>query len=72
MREWIAEQFLHIGWALFGQESECDWNYFNWLARWIGEGQWTDDHEPANWRTKIKFEVGHALVMAHGYILPKE
>lgn len=69
MREWIAEQFLHLGWALFGQESECEWNYFNWLARVIGEGQWNDDGEPANWRTKIKFEVGHQLVLMHGRIL---
>lgn len=63
MREWLGEHLLHIGWGLFGQQSDCPSNRFNWLARLIGEGQWTDDGEPANIRTAVKFHVGHALVM---------
>ena len=69
MREWIAEQFLHLGWALFGQESECNYNYFNWLARVIGEGQWDNEGEPANLWTRIKHEIGHKLVLVHGRML---
>lgn len=69
MREWIAEQFLHLGWACFGQESECKWNYFNWLARLIGKGQWDDEGEPANLWTAIKFKIGHSLVLVHGSML---
>lgn len=64
MREWFREQLLHLGWAFFGQESDCECNRFNWLARKIGEGQWTDDLEPANLRTAVKFHIGHALVKA--------
>lgn len=68
MREWLREHLLHLGWALFGQESDCEYSRFNWLARWIGEGQWTEDLEPANLRTAIKFHVGHALVTASNYL----
>ena len=63
MREWLREQLLHLGWAFFGQESDCAYANFNWLARKIGEGQWTDDLEPANLRTAIKFQIGHCLVI---------
>lgn len=69
MRIWLADQFLHLGWAFFGQECFCEHNNFNWLARLIGEGQWTDDGDPANWFTKIKFEVGDYLVNVHNYLM---
>lgn len=62
MREWLREQLLHFGWAFFGQECDCPYGRFNWLARKIGEGQWTAELEPANWRTAIKFQIGQALV----------
>lgn len=63
VRECFGEYLLHLGWAFFGQESDCQYNRFNWLARKIGEGQWTDDLEPANIRTMIKYRIGHALVI---------
>lgn len=62
MREWFREHLLHLGWALFGQECDCEHANFNWLARRLGEGQWTENLEPANLRTAVKFYVGHALV----------
>ncbi len=63
MKIWLGEHLLHLGWALFGQESDCQYNCFNWLACRIGEGQWTDDGEPANWRTYFKYHAGHWLVI---------
>lgn len=69
MRAWIAEHLLHIGWALFGQECDCGHNRFNHLARWIGEGKWTDDLEPADLRTKIKWHIGNALVGVHNRMM---
>lgn len=68
MREWFREQLLHLGWAFFGQESDCAYNHFNWLARKIGEGQWTDDLEPANMWTAVKFHIGHTLVTVSNYL----
>ena len=68
-RIWLAEHLLHMGWALFGQECNCGYNRFNWLARTIGHGTWTDDGEPATMWTKIKFEIGHALVSAHNRLM---
>lgn len=69
-RVWLAEHLLHFGWALFGQECGCGSNRFNWLARLVGEGQWDAEGEPANLRTRIKFNVGHAFVLMHGRLLP--
>lgn len=69
MRIWFAEHLLHFGWAIFGQECDCGHNRFNWLARWIGEGNWTDEGEPADRWTKIKFEIGHWFVMAHARLM---
>lgn len=66
---WLAEHMLHFGWALFGQECGCGANRFNWLARIIGEGNWTDDLEPKDSWTKIKFHTGHSLVTAHNYLM---
>ena len=60
--ERIAEFFLLTGWALFGQETEGG---FNRLARFIGQGQWDANGDPANIATRIKFAIGHALVTAH-------
>lgn len=72
LRIWLAEHLLHFGWALFGQECDCGHNRFNWLARLIGEGEWDDDGDAVNLKTKIKFHVGHAFVLAHGQLMPKE
>lgn len=70
MRIWLAEHLLHFGWAVFGQQCDCGNNRFNWLASRVGEGNWTDDGEPADTWTRIKFEIGHAFVMAHGRLTP--
>lgn len=66
---WLAEELLHFGWALFGQECDCGFNRFNWLARLIGEGRWDDEGEPADLRTDIKFRVGCAFVAAHARLM---
>lgn len=71
-RIWLAEHFLHLGWALFGQECDCGANRFNWLARMIGEGQWDDEGEPANHRTWIKHWCGAGLVGLHGSLMPRD
>lgn len=72
MRIWIAEMMLHFGWALFGQECNCGGNYFNCLARWMGEGNWTDDLEPADLWTSLKYHVGYAFVRAHARLISSE
>lgn len=72
MRIWLAEHLLHFGWALFGQECECGHNRFNWLARRMSEGNWTEDLEPADRWTRIKFEVGDFFVRAHGRLMPRD
>lgn len=71
-RIWLAEHLLHIGWAIFGQECDCGYNRFNWAARIMGEGQWTDDLEPANRWTAIKHRVGELFVSAHGRLMPRD
>ena len=71
-RIWFAEHLLHFGWALFGQECDCGANRFNWLARHVDEGTWDDEGEPVTLWTKIKFNIGHAFVSAHGRIIPRE
>jgi len=64
-RIWLAEHLLHIGWAIHGQECDCSYNRFNWMARLSGEGNWTDAMEPADRWTSLKFRVGEAFVRAH-------
>lgn len=68
---WLAEHFLHFGWALLGQECDCGHNRFNWLARLIGEGKWTDDLEPANLSTRLKYNVGNGLVQLHNRMMAR-
>lgn len=71
-RVWFAEHLLHFGWACFGQECDCGADRFNWLASRIGEGKWSDDGEPENLWTRIKFNVGHTFVMAHGLLMQRQ
>ena len=70
MRDWLSNHLLHIGWAIFGQECECGHNRFNWLARLIGHGNWTDNLEPADRWTAIKHRAGDALLTAHAKLMP--
>lgn len=71
MRERISDWLLHLGWAFFGQECDCPDNPFNGLARWFGEGNWTDMCEPADLRTHIKYHVGCAIIFMSQRIRPE-
>lgn len=66
---WLADHLLHFGWAMFGQECECGDNRFNWLARRVHTGNWTNEGEPADLWTNIKWHIGNAFVSAHGWLL---
>lgn len=66
---WLAEHLLHIGWAVLGQECDCGCNRFNWFARLVGGGQWSEDAEPLNLRTRIKCGIGEALILAHNNLM---
>lgn len=68
-RTWLAEHLLHIGWAIFGQECECGANRFNWAAKLIGEGDWTDDGEPSTVRTRVKFWLGSQFIDAYSWLM---
>lgn len=73
LREEVADLLLHLGWAFFGQECECGHNPFNWMARRIdGEAGWDDERDcPVGFRHKIKWHVGHRLVLAAGWLRPR-
>ena len=49
----IGNTLLHLGWALFGQECECETTTFNWLAKMMPPDPLTDEEIEASWRFRL-------------------
>ena len=65
IREDVGDFIQHFAWALWGQQCDCGYNWFNRMARWFERQPWAsqfdDDLNPLNWQTKATWIVGSRL-----------